>query len=115
MPKESLSNQKMQTTSLHLPADLIYLLRIIAVRRATRSGGRPSVSDVVREILEDNRDQLEVEASPPPEGPPDSAVSETEGPGRKSTGYLRVTTPEQSSVKRAEQAMKQIRKRMERE
>lgn len=53
----------MQTTSLHLPSDLLYLLRVIAVNRANRRGGRPSVSDVVRELLEHNRRQLEAEAS----------------------------------------------------
>jgi len=55
----------MQTTSLHLPSDLLYILRIVAVSRANRRGGRPSVSDVVREFLELHRRQFEVEASGP--------------------------------------------------
>jgi hypothetical protein len=55
--------RRMQTTSLHLPADLLYLLRLVAVRRASRTGGRPSVSDVVRDMLEEHRNELETEAS----------------------------------------------------
>src|SRR5262245_38984477 len=56
---------RMQTTSLHLPSDLLYILRMVAVSRANRRGGRPSVSDVVREFLELHRRQFEVEASGP--------------------------------------------------
>src|SRR3954452_6922454 len=56
---------RMQTTSLHLPSDLLYILRMVAISRANRRGGRPSVSDVVREFLELHRRQFEVEASGP--------------------------------------------------
>jgi hypothetical protein len=105
MPREPLSDRKMQTTSLHLPSDLLYLLRIIAVRRASRSGGRPSVSDVVREMLEDNRQQLEIEASPPSDRPGDHP--EHMVPVRsnmRTSASLRVTPAEQSSVRRSNKA-----------
>src|SRR5206468_5831535 len=59
------AKERMQTTSLHLPSDLLYILRMVAVSRANRRGGRPSVSDVVREFLQLHRRQFEVEASGP--------------------------------------------------
>ena len=55
--------ERMQTTSLHLPSDLLNLLRMVAVTRASRRGGRPSVSNVVRELLESHRPQFEDETS----------------------------------------------------
>ena len=55
-------NEKMQVTSVHLPSDLLYMLRMVAVTRARRSGGRPSVSDVIREMIESNRRQFHEEA-----------------------------------------------------
>jgi hypothetical protein len=57
--------KKMQVTSLHLPADLLYILRMVAVSRASKFGGRPSVSDVVREFLESHRSQFDAEAFGP--------------------------------------------------
>lgn len=55
----------MQVTSLHLPTDLLYTLRMVAVSRASKFGGRPSVSDVVREFLESHRSQFDAEAFGP--------------------------------------------------
>lgn len=52
----------MQTTSVHLPKDQLHLLRLVAVSRAGRQGGRPSVSDILRELIERNRQTLESEA-----------------------------------------------------
>ncbi len=52
----------MQTTSVHLPKDHLHLLRLVAVSRASRQGGRPSVSDILRELIERNRQTLESEA-----------------------------------------------------
>jgi hypothetical protein len=49
------------TTAIHLPADLLELLRIVAVKRA-RGGGRPSVSAVIVELVERCRAELEAEA-----------------------------------------------------
>ena len=56
------SEKKMQVTSLHLPTDLLYILRMVAVSRANKFGGRPSVSDVVRELLESHRRHFDAEA-----------------------------------------------------
>ena len=53
--------REMTTSTLHLPAALLELLRMVAVRRATASGGRPSVSAVVVEIMDRHRPALEAE------------------------------------------------------
>ena len=47
---------------MHLPIDLLTLLRMAAIKRAERHGGRPSVSDVIRDVLERHRDEIEREA-----------------------------------------------------
>jgi hypothetical protein len=53
---------QMRTTSIHLPSDLLDLLRLVAVIRASRrGGGRPSVSDIIRDLLELHRHKLESE------------------------------------------------------
>jgi hypothetical protein len=39
------------------------LLRRVAVERANRDGGRPSVSNVLRDLIEANRAALEREAA----------------------------------------------------
>ena len=52
----------MITATVNLPREMLTLLRRVAVNRADTAGGRPSVSDVVREILEKHRDELEDEA-----------------------------------------------------
>ncbi len=50
-------------TSIHISRDMLRLLRDAANNRAYRAGrGRPSVSDVVRDLLERHRDELEAEA-----------------------------------------------------
>src|SRR5947208_2957397 len=54
--------REMQVTYVHLPTDLLYVLRMVAIARATNSGGRPSVSDVIRELLESHRKQFNEEA-----------------------------------------------------
>ena len=38
------------------------LLRLVAVRRATAGSGRPSVSDVITDLIERHRAELETEA-----------------------------------------------------
>ncbi len=54
----------MATCSVHMSLDMLTTLRLVATRRAAAAGaGRPSVSDVVREILDRHRDELEAEAS----------------------------------------------------
>ncbi|MBR0649957.1 hypothetical protein GXW78_09805 [Roseomonas terrae] len=52
------------TTALHIPREQLHLLRLVAVARANREGGgRPSVSNVLRELIEANRAALEREAA----------------------------------------------------
>lgn len=51
-----------ETTAIHIPRDDLALLRRVAVERAIREGGRPSVSDVLRGVSEKHRAELEVEA-----------------------------------------------------
>ena len=49
------------TTAIHIPRDDLALLRRVAVERANRNGGRPSVSDLVRDLIEQHRVELEGE------------------------------------------------------
>ena len=49
-------------TSIHISKVMLTLLRMAAVKRAEREGGRPSVSDVVRGLLERHRKEIEREA-----------------------------------------------------
>jgi hypothetical protein len=49
------------TTAIHIPRADLALLRRVAVERANRDGGRPSVSDVIRELVERHRAELEAE------------------------------------------------------
>jgi hypothetical protein len=52
----------MANTGIHVPADLLERLRMVAVRRATlRGGGRPSVSEVLVDLAERHIDRLEEE------------------------------------------------------
>ena len=53
--------ESMRITSIHLPRELLRLLRIAAAERADRHGGRPSVSAVVVDVLERHRDEIEAE------------------------------------------------------
>ena len=54
--------EKRQITSIYLSASVLRLLRNVAASRAEKHGGRPSVSDVVRELIERHRKELEREA-----------------------------------------------------
>jgi predicted CopG family antitoxin len=38
------------------------LLRRVSIERANRQGGRPSVSNILRELIEQHRAELEAEA-----------------------------------------------------
>ena len=53
---------KSMTTAIHIPSDDLALLRRVAVERATREGGRPSVSNVLRALIDQHRAALEAEA-----------------------------------------------------
>ena len=58
------STGAMVTCSVHIGLDMLTTLRLVATRRAALSGfGRHSVSDVVRDLLEAHRDELEREAA----------------------------------------------------
>ena len=50
-------------TSIHIPKSMLTLLRIAAIKRAEREGGRPSVSNVIRDLLERHRREIEKEAN----------------------------------------------------
>lgn len=50
------------TTAIHIRREDLALLRRVAVERANRNGGRPSVSDVLRELIDRHRAELEAEA-----------------------------------------------------
>lgn len=47
------------TTAVHISKDQLHLLRLVAVTRANQDGGRPSVSNVLLELIEANRPELE--------------------------------------------------------
>lgn len=55
-------NHEMQTTAVHLTKEMWQLLRKVAFRRAEKTGGRSSVSSVVRKLIEAHRHELEDEA-----------------------------------------------------
>ena len=49
-------------TAINLPSDVLELLRIVAIKRASRAGkGRPSVSAVIADLVEKHRYELEAE------------------------------------------------------
>jgi thiamine monophosphate kinase len=52
----------MVTTAVHIPKDMHDLLRRVAYKRALASGGRPSASAILVELVLRHRDELEREA-----------------------------------------------------
>ena len=52
---------EMATTAVNLPRDNLLLLRRVAVERANKEGGRPSVSAILARLIESSRDELEAE------------------------------------------------------
>ena len=52
---------EMITTAIHVPKRTLSLLRRVSVARADRVGGRPSVSAVLSELVEEARERLEGE------------------------------------------------------
>jgi hypothetical protein len=54
-------NGEMQTTAIVIPKTMWNLLREVAFRRAQSSGGRASVSEVLRSLVESHRTELEKE------------------------------------------------------
>lgn len=61
------ADRPMTTSTVHMPVELLDALRQAALRRASRRaqaddkgrGGRPSVSEIVVELLERHRDELD--------------------------------------------------------
>lgn len=51
----------MATSAMHLPKATLQLLRKVAVARAGINGGRPSVSAVLVDLVEQHRPDLEAE------------------------------------------------------
>lgn len=51
-----------RTTAIHIPKEDLTLLRRVAVARADKEGGRASVSDVLRRLIDHHRAELEKEA-----------------------------------------------------
>jgi len=54
-------SDEMTTTAIHIPKATLALLRRVAVERANLNGGRPSVSAVLVNLVEQNRAELERE------------------------------------------------------
>lgn len=52
---------EMQTTAIHITKDMWILLREVAFRRAQASGGRASVSELIRSLVEGQRAELKKE------------------------------------------------------
>ena len=61
-PESQKDQGDMKMTTIHIESELLTLLRMAAVKRAERVGGRPSVSDVVRDLLTKYRSDIEAEA-----------------------------------------------------
>ena len=58
---EPTTNGKMVITAVHIPEELLHLLRRVAVERAHKHGGRASVSSLITEIVQSTRQELEAE------------------------------------------------------
>ena len=52
---------EMMTTAIHIPKRTLSLLRKVSITRADRNGGRPSVSAVLVDLVEEARERLERE------------------------------------------------------
>jgi hypothetical protein len=62
-PARRAASEEMTTTAIHVPKAALALLRRVAVERANRHGGRPSVSAVIADLVERNRAELEREVT----------------------------------------------------
>lgn len=60
-PAGAVDRHEMVTTAIHVPKRTLSLLRRVSVARADRVGGRPSVSAVLSELVEEARQRLEQE------------------------------------------------------
>ena len=57
------ARRETMTTAIHVPVEVFPLLRAVAFARAQRTGGRPSVSALLVELVENSRARLEAEAT----------------------------------------------------
>lgn len=57
----SIDRGDMTTSAMHLPKATLQLLRKVAVARAGRRGGRPSVSAVIVDLVEQHRAEFQKE------------------------------------------------------
>jgi hypothetical protein len=60
-PGSMVDRSDMATSAMHLPKETLQLLRRVAVARAGRRGGRPSVSAVIVDLVEQHRAELQAE------------------------------------------------------
>ncbi len=60
-PKKSATTRDRRTT-INIPSEMFRLLHMVALARAMRVGGRPSVSAVIVSLVERHRKELQREA-----------------------------------------------------
>jgi hypothetical protein len=60
-PAPAVDRTDMVTSAVHIPKATLQLLRRVAVARAGRRGGRPSVSSVIVDLVEQHRAELSEE------------------------------------------------------
>lgn len=58
------ASEEMTTTSINITPSALDVLKAVAFKRSKEEGGRMSVSDVIRTLVEDNIDSLTKEAGP---------------------------------------------------
>ena len=61
---EAVADAETTTSGFNMPRDLLALLRAVALKRAKEQGGRPSVSAILCDLVEEKRADLEKEAGP---------------------------------------------------
>jgi len=61
LPSRPLDERANRTTGIALPADVWELLHRVSFERAKKYGGRPSVSALIRDLVERHRKELEKE------------------------------------------------------
>ena len=61
-PRHAGAETRWATTAVHLPKVTLQLLKRVAFHRSEAHGGRMSVSKVITDLVEANREDLEAEA-----------------------------------------------------
>ena len=57
-------SEPLTTTSINITPSALKVLKAVAFKRSREEGGRMSVSDVIRTLVDDNLDALKEEAGP---------------------------------------------------